>query len=155
MKIILSKDVDKLGDAGSVVSVKSGYARNYLIPNGLAVAATEHNISVVNASIKQQSIVDAKKRSNLESLADQLNKLTINLTLKEGADDKLFGSVPSQMIGAAVCSKGDRGGGGDAVADHEEQQHRRRCARGVGGGEKKVRADVKGTARGAARGWER
>ena len=102
MKIILSKDVDKLGDAGSIVSVKSGYARNYLIPNGLAVAATEHNISVVNASIKQQSIVDAKKRSNLESLADQLNKLTIKLTLKEGDDDKLFGSVTSQMIVDAV-----------------------------------------------------
>ena len=65
MKIILSKDVDKLGDAGSIVSVKSGYARNYLIPNGLAVAATEHNISVVNASIKQQSIVDAKNVQTL------------------------------------------------------------------------------------------
>ena len=106
MKIILSKDVDKLGDAGSVVSVKSGYARNYLIPNGLAVAATEHNISVVNASIKQQSIVDAKKRSNLDSLADQLNKLTIKLTLKEGDDDKLFGSVTSQMIVDAVKDSG-------------------------------------------------
>ena len=106
MKIILSKDVDKLGDAGSVVSVKSGYARNYLIPNGLAVAATEYNISVVNASIKQQSIVDAKKRSNLESLADQLNKLTIKLTLKEGDDDKLFGSVTSQMIVDAVKESG-------------------------------------------------
>ena len=106
MKIILSKDVDKLGDAGSVVSVKSGYARNYLIPNGLAVAATEHNIRIVNASIKQQSILDAKKRSNLESLADQLNKLTVKLTLKEGDDDKLFRSVTSQMIVDAVKDSG-------------------------------------------------
>jgi len=98
MKIILSQNVKKLGDAGSIVNVKSGYARNFLIPKGLAVAATDHNIKIVGASIKQQELADAKKRTNLESLANQLNKLTIKITLKQGEDDKLFGSVTSQMI---------------------------------------------------------
>ena len=65
-----------------------------------------HNISIVNAEIKQQSLLDAKKRTNLESLADQLNKLTIKLILKAGDDDKLFGSVTSQMIVDSVKESG-------------------------------------------------
>jgi large subunit ribosomal protein L9 len=106
MKIILSQKVDSLGNAGDIVTVKDGYGRNYLIPKGLASVATKKNIAAMETLIEQQKTKEAKTRANLESLADRLNSLTLKFSLKAGEDDKLFGSVTSQMISEAIIDKG-------------------------------------------------
>ena len=98
MKVILLKSHDTLGKTGDIVSVKSGYARNYLLPNKIATIATDTTIKSLQAWIEQQSIKEAKNKENLESLAKYLGKLTIKFSLQAGEDGKLFGSVTSQMI---------------------------------------------------------
>ncbi len=106
MKIILSQNVDNIGNAGDIVNVKDGYGRNYLIPKGLASVATKKNIAAMETLIEQQKTKEARTRANLESLADRLNSLTLKFALKAGEDDKLFGSVTSQMISDAIAEKG-------------------------------------------------
>lgn len=106
MKILLNKDFDTLGKSGEIVNVKDGYARNYLFPKKIAVIATEKNITAAKALAEKREIRDAKKRENMNALAERLNKLTIKFTLKAGEDEKLFGSVTSQMIADAIASKG-------------------------------------------------
>ena len=106
MKLLLIQDTEKLGKMGEIVNVKDGYARNYLIPRKLVILATEKNIKAAENAAEQQAIRAAKKRENMTALADQLNKLTIKFTLKAGEDDKLFGSVTSQMIAEAIATKG-------------------------------------------------
>jgi len=106
MKLLLTQDTEKLGKMGDIVNVKDGYARNYLIPRKLGILATEKNIKAAENAAEKQAIRDAKKRENMTALADQLNKLTIKFTLKAGEDDKLFGSVTSQMIAEAIATKG-------------------------------------------------
>ncbi|MBC8198065.1 MAG: 50S ribosomal protein L9 [Candidatus Marinimicrobia bacterium] len=106
MKIILKQAYEKLGNAGEAVSVKDGFARNYLIPKGIAEVATKKNIERLKVELEQIAIQDAKNRSSLESLAKQLNKLTLKFELQAGEEGKLFGSVTSQMIADAIAEKG-------------------------------------------------
>ncbi len=106
MKILLTQDTEKLGKMGEIVNVKDGYARNYIIPRKLGILATEKNIKAAENAAEKRAIRDAKKRENMTALAEQLNKLTIKFTLKAGEDDKLFGSVTSQMIADAIATKG-------------------------------------------------
>ena len=98
MQVILIKEVETLGKAGETVTVKNGYARNYLIPQGLAMIATKSNLSIIENKLKTVELKEAKSRENLESLANELNKMKLNFSLKAGEDEKLFGSVTSQMI---------------------------------------------------------
>lgn len=98
MQVILIKEVETLGKAGETVTVKNGYARNYLIPQGLAMIATKSNLSIIENKLKIVELKEAKSRENLESLANELNKMKLNFSLKAGEDEKLFGSVTSQMI---------------------------------------------------------
>ena len=106
MKIILNEKIDTLGDAGQVVSVKNGYARNYLIPKGLATIATDKNIKHIEKMLEEQANRDARTHSNLEALADKLNKMTLKFSLKAGEDEKLFGSVTSSMIAEEIKNNG-------------------------------------------------
>ena len=106
MKILLSQDVEQLGKMGDIVTVKDGYARNYLIPQRKAIQATEQNILNIQAEAEKRKEKEAKKRADLNALAERLNKLTIKFTLKAGEDDKLFGSVTSQMIIDELSSQG-------------------------------------------------
>ena len=106
MKILLSQDVENLGQMGDIVNVKDGYARNFLIPQRKAIQATEQNILSIQIAAEKRKEQEAKKRADLNALAERLNKLTIKFTLKAGEEDKLFGSVTSQMIVDAVNSKG-------------------------------------------------
>ena len=73
MKIILNKTYDGLGNEGEIVKVKNGYARNYLIPLGIAKNATENNIAAINKEIEIREKQDAKNRENLTALIKQLN----------------------------------------------------------------------------------
>jgi large subunit ribosomal protein L9 len=106
MQIILNQDVSTLGKAGEIITVKPGFARNYLIPHGIATMATKKNIEVINNNLEIQERKDAKARTNLEALAERLNKLTLKFELKAGEDDKLFGSVTNIMIAEAIAEKG-------------------------------------------------
>ena len=106
MKLLLNQDIDKLGKMGEIVNVKDGYARNYLIPRKLGILATDKNIKAATAEAEKKANRDAKKRENMTALAEKLNKLTIKFTLKAGEDEKLFGSVTSQMIAEAIATKG-------------------------------------------------
>ena len=98
MQVILMKEVESLGQAGETVKVKNGYARNYLIPQGLAMIATKSNLALIENKLKTVELKEAKSRENLESLANELNKIKLSYSLKAGEDEKLFGSVTSQMI---------------------------------------------------------
>ena len=106
MKIILNQTVDGLGEEGDVVVVKDGFARNYLFPSGVAKNATKNNIAAIQKEIEHRQIREAKTRENLEALTKQLDKLSIKFDLKAGEDDRLFGSVTSQMISDAIAEKG-------------------------------------------------
>ena len=96
MKVILIQDVDNLGKIGDSVNVKNGYARNFLIPNKLALFANDQNMKSIESMLKQQELKNAKGRSNLESLSKVLDKVTLKFELKAGEEGKLFGSVTSQ-----------------------------------------------------------
>ena len=106
MKIILLKSQDNLGNVGDVVSVKDGYARNFLIPKKIASIASKENISSLKSWIEQESKKEANNRKNLELLAKYLDKLTLKFVLQAGEDGKLFGSVTSQMISDEIEKEG-------------------------------------------------
>ena len=106
MKVILNKTVDGLGGEGDVVAVKNGFARNYLFPRGIAKNATKNNIAAIQKEIEDRKVRDAKTRENLEALSKQLDKLSLKFELAAGEDDRLFGSVTSQMISDAIAEKG-------------------------------------------------
>jgi large subunit ribosomal protein L9 len=105
MKVILRKNSEKLGNVGEVVSVKDGYARNYLIPRSIAYEATEGSLRQLEEERKQQSRVVDKEIKQAEALASQLEKISITIKMKVGEEDKLFGSVTSQMIAEALIEK--------------------------------------------------
>lgn len=106
MKVILKEDVSKLGDMGSIVDVKNGYGRNYLIPRNLAVEANPKNIKQFEHQ-KTMILSKAKKvKQSAEDLADQISKMTIILEAKAGEEDKLFGSVTSKDIAEAISKQG-------------------------------------------------
>jgi large subunit ribosomal protein L9 len=106
MKVILRKEHEKLGQVGSMVEVKPGYARNYLIPKGLAYPATEGNLQALAEEKKQAERRALKDLKSSEKLATELEKVSITLQMKVGEDEKLFGSVTSQMIADALQEKG-------------------------------------------------
>ncbi len=106
MKVILRKDQDKLGQVGAVVDVKDGYARNFLIPKGIAYPASEGNMRALTEEKKQAERRSTKELKGSEKLAAELEKLSVTIKMKVGEDEKLFGSVTSQMIADAVKEKG-------------------------------------------------
>ena len=106
MKVILNKIVDGLGGEGDVVAVKDGFARNYLFPRGIAKNATNSNIAAIQREIEDRQVREAKARENLEALTKLLDKLSLKFELVAGEDDRLFGSVTSQMISDAITEKG-------------------------------------------------
>jgi large subunit ribosomal protein L9 len=105
MKVILRKDVETLGKIGDVITVKDGYARNYLIPRSIAFAATENNVRALEEEKKQQIRKLEKEKKSSESLAGDLEKISVTIKMKVGEDEKLFGSVTSQMIADALKEK--------------------------------------------------
>lgn len=105
MKVILRKDVDTLGKVGDVINVKDGYARNYLIPRSIAYVATDSSVKALEEEKKQEARRVEKERKSSEALAGDLEKTSVTIKMKVGEDDKLFGSVTSQMIADALKEK--------------------------------------------------
>jgi len=106
MKIILRKEHEKLGAAGAVVDVMDGYARNFLIPRGIAYPADAGSMRALEEEKRQQSRRDSKHLHSSEKVAHELEKVSLTLKMKVGEDEKLFGSVTSQMIAEALKEKG-------------------------------------------------
>jgi large subunit ribosomal protein L9 len=103
LEVILTKDVDNLGEAGELVKVKPGYGRNYLLPRGLALVATRGNVAQLEhhrrAIEKEQATIRASQRS----VADHLAKTSVSIARKAGKDNKLFGSVTARDIVDALA----------------------------------------------------
>ncbi len=106
MKIILKKDHDKLGKTGEVVNVKDGFAMNYLIPNGVAMKATDSNMKVLDEIKKQQAKKFEKEIAEAQKLAGDLSGVQLEIRAKAADDIKLFGSVTSGTISEALIHKG-------------------------------------------------
>lgn len=98
MKVILQEDVVDLGQTGDLVEVKAGYARNYLIPKGLAMMATSRNVKVLEHQRRLMVARQGKQHTRATDLADAINTLSATFTRKAGDDDRLFGSVTSKHI---------------------------------------------------------
>ncbi len=106
MDIILKQDVDLLGSKYDVVTVKDGYARNFLIPQGLAVVATKSNVKVNDEVIRQQAHKEAKAKEAAEAIASKLEGLSLKLGAKAGESGKIFGSVNSIQLADAIQGEG-------------------------------------------------
>ncbi|OQX78299.1 MAG: 50S ribosomal protein L9 [Bacteroidetes bacterium 4484_276] len=106
MEIILKQDIENLGYENDKIKVKSGYARNYLIPKGLAILATETNKKVLAEVQKQKSFKEEKLRGEAETTAKLLNKIELKIGAKAGTSGKIFGSVNAIQIAEALKVKG-------------------------------------------------
>lgn len=106
MDIILLQRIKNLGKLGDKVSVKAGYGRNYLIPQGKAVAATEANTAAFEARRAQLESQEAEVLAAAQARAAQLNEVNINITAKAGDEGKLFGSIGTRDIADALTSAG-------------------------------------------------
>ena len=106
MDIILREDFESLGQAGEVVSVKNGYARNFLIPKGIAYLANEANKKRYENDVKQQAWRLDRDKKIAEELAAKLENVSCTISVQVGEEDKMFGSVTSQNIAEALTSQG-------------------------------------------------
>lgn len=113
MDVILLEKIHKLGDLGEQVRVKSGYGRNYLIPNGKAVSATPENIKEFESKRAELEKIQAEALNEAQTRADKLNGISVTVIRKAGSEGKLFGSVGTADIAELVCAAGQN------LAKHE------------------------------------
>jgi large subunit ribosomal protein L9 len=106
VKVILRKDVAALGDAGDVVAVKNGYANNYLIPQGMAIRATEGTLKALETEKKQQAKKIELQRKNARDLAQKIEQMILKVSARAGESGKLFGTVTSADIAEALKAEG-------------------------------------------------
>jgi large subunit ribosomal protein L9 len=106
MDVILREDIDKLGTRGQLVKVAPGYARNFLLPNKMAVAATESNKKIVEQERQAHLRREAKVEGEAKDLGQMLGKVSITISQKAGENDQLFGSVTSKDIAEALENQG-------------------------------------------------
>jgi len=105
MEVILREDIEKLGSRGQMVKVAAGYARNYLLPKKLAVAATESNKKIVEQERQAHLRKEAKVKGEAEDLAKLMTGTTVRITQKAGENDQLFGSVTSKDIADGLTAQ--------------------------------------------------
>lgn len=106
MEVILKQDVSGLGYKNDVVKVKAGYGRNYLIPNGVALVATESNKKIVAENVKQMAHKAAKIKADAEALAQKIGDTVIELKTKAGETGRIFGAITSLQVSDALKAKG-------------------------------------------------
>ncbi|MGO1729984.1 MAG: 50S ribosomal protein L9 [Flavobacteriaceae bacterium] len=103
MEIILKKDVDNLGFADDLVTVKNGYGRNFLIPQGFAILATPSAKKVLAENLRQRAHKEEKVVAEAKQLAEKAKEVSIEITAKAGAGDKLFGSITTADLSAKLA----------------------------------------------------
>ena len=106
MELILKKDVDNLGFTDDVVTVKNGYGRNFLIPKGYAILATESAKKVLAENLKQRAHKEEEAVNQAKKDASKLDDLDLKMTAKAGTGDKLFGSISDADLSEALAEKG-------------------------------------------------
>ena len=106
MEVILREEVEKLGRRGEVVKVAAGYARNFLLPKRMAVAATESNKKIVEQEKQAHLRRDAKEVGDANDLAKMMGSVSLTISQKAGESDQLFGSVTAQDIAALLEKQG-------------------------------------------------
>jgi large subunit ribosomal protein L9 len=106
MKVILTANVENLGNAGEVVNVAKGYARNFLLPRDLALEATPGNLKVVEQRKGQFLAAETRRQEEAEVVADRLSEITIKIKKKVGEKDVLYGSVTTAEIAEKLAAKG-------------------------------------------------
>ncbi len=106
IEVILREDIKTLGRAGEMVRVKPGYARNYLLPQGLAYEATEGNKKRIAAETRVRTARNQAERTEAEQVAATLRDVTLTLSGKAGEEGKLFGSITSQDVADALARQG-------------------------------------------------
>ena len=106
MKVILRQDFETLGKIGEVVDVKDGYARNFLFPRGLAYAALKGNIRALDDEKKAVEKRNLQELKAAETLAAELETVSVTIPVQVGEEDKIFGAVTTQMIADALKEKG-------------------------------------------------
>jgi len=102
MEVILKQDIDKLGYTNDIINVKAGYARNYLIPKGLAITATPTNKKVLAENLRQKAFKEEKVIKEAETLAKALEGITVKIGAKAAETGKIFGSVNNIQIADAI-----------------------------------------------------
>jgi len=105
MEVILREDIERLGNRGQVVKVADGYARNFLLPKRLAVAATDANRKIVEQERQAHLRREAKQKTEAEDLSKLLNGVVVSIAQKAGENDQLFGSVTSKDVADALARK--------------------------------------------------
>ncbi|HPD95277.1 MAG: 50S ribosomal protein L9 [Bacteroidales bacterium] len=106
MEIILLQDVPNLGSKDDIIAVRNGYARNFLIPKGFAIAATESAKKVLSENIKQRAHKEAKIKADAEEMAKKMEGIKLTIGAKTSSTGKIFGSVNTIQIAEALTEKG-------------------------------------------------
>ncbi len=106
MKVILKDNIEGLGKAGQIINVKDGYARNFLLPRGLALIADEKNMKLLEYQRKKIEEEAKKKLQDAQSIAERMSNITLTLKAKAGEDLKLFGSITPKDIAEALEKEG-------------------------------------------------
>lgn len=108
LEVILREDIKTLGKAGEMVRVKPGYARNYLLPQGLAYEATEGNKKRIAAESKARNVKHEAEKKEATAQANSLGALTVTITGKAGDGDRLFGSITASDIADGLAAQGHK-----------------------------------------------
>ena len=106
MEVILSKDIDRIGKAGYIVKVKDGFARNFLIPNGLAVPVTPANLKKLEQGKQLKVLQLEKAKREAEGLRDKLARLSLTIPVLTHEEDKLYASITAQDLATALSEEG-------------------------------------------------
>jgi len=106
VKVILLEDVDRLGKMGDIVTVKEGYARNYLLPKNKAKVASVGNMKILEMLKKKREAQEKKVLDEAKALSEKLASLSLTISAEAGEEEKLFGSVSNEMIAEALAAQG-------------------------------------------------
>lgn len=106
MRVILIKDFENLGKTGETIEVKSGYARNYLVPQGIALIANSAGLKKIQEQVRLKELRNKKALQKARELAEKLNSISLTVPVQVGEEDRVFGAVTSQMVADQLKEKG-------------------------------------------------
>ncbi len=106
MDVILNEDIQGLGYKNDIVTVKSGYGRNYLIPRGMAIIASRSNKKMIEENIRQAAHKAEKALKDAQGVAEKIGELTLEIKTKAGESGKIFGAITALQVSDALAAKG-------------------------------------------------
>lgn len=106
MKIILKQKYENLGDVGEIITVKTGFAHNFLIPQGIAIAATPKNLRAIEEERKRLEALALREKKAAEELKAKLDTISVTAPVQAGEEDRVFGAVTTQNIAEMLTAKG-------------------------------------------------